>query len=39
MGDHPTMSWFEAIMSRCEITKASVLDLVAWVKRNYKTAL
>jgi hypothetical protein len=39
MGDHPVMSWMEAVMSRCEITKASVLDLVAWVKRNHKTAL
>lgn len=38
-GDHPVMSWLEAVMSRCEITKASVLDLVVWVKRTYKTAL
>jgi hypothetical protein len=38
-GDHPVMSWMEAVMSRCEITKASVLDLIAWVKRNYETAL
>jgi hypothetical protein len=39
LGDHPIMSWMEAMMSRCVITKASVLDLVAWVKQTYPTAL
>lgn len=38
-GDHPVLSWMEAMMSRCVITKAAVLDLVAWVKQSYPTAL